>query len=258
MSTLRTTTAGDPFSPIAAKVRPIWRNIAIASSFSASADMGSARKTESIAKTGNVLLFFGMATGQSILNLPLIVNKLNGQLDNIRSGSPFVRRPWYFTKKKKESRDFATAFVGTTLQFPDQSNDDSLNSTVVRVDGPIVVVGRLQAGPISLPVESFERCILLIYDCDDQLPVARNTLPTANHVITLVDIGPDHAVASHFERKNVVAGSKTGIQRQGLGVLDGLDRHACRHRAGQWDSCGFRGVGLMICFGQVIKQSSRF
>jgi hypothetical protein len=77
VSTFRATTAGDAFSPIAAKVRPIWRNIVMPSSFSAHADIGSVRTTESIVMIGNIFVFFRVKLELFMLNLPLILKKLN-------------------------------------------------------------------------------------------------------------------------------------------------------------------------------------
>jgi hypothetical protein len=62
MSALRTTTAGDAFSPIAAKVLPIWRNNAMASSLSARAGFGSVGKNKSIVTIGNIFPILGVIT----------------------------------------------------------------------------------------------------------------------------------------------------------------------------------------------------
>lgn len=139
------------------------------------------------------------------------------------------------------------------LQFSDQSDHDGFDSAVVGVNWLVIIVGRLQAGLVSLFVESLECCVFLVHDGDDQLAVVCSALPAADYVITLVDVLVDHAVASHLEGEYVVAGSEAGIQRQGLGVLDSFNRQSRRHCSGQW-YCRRLGGG-QVAFSEVAKQS---
>ena len=76
-----------------------------------------------------------------------------------------------------------------------------------------MVIGGLESNAGFLFVEPFECCIIVIDNRDDQLAAMGNAASATNHVIAFVNVLIDHALAADLKGEDVVAVSKTGLQR---------------------------------------------